>query len=264
MTREVGRWGGVRAAGVGVLVAGAAAALAACGSSGSDADVVAGKQLFVSKCGACHTLGRAGTKGTVGPNLDQAFQQAVKDGMGRDGIEGAVKEQIAHPRAHSQMPAGLVKGDQAVDVAQYIALSTARGGQDTGRLAEAVKKAGGGAPAVAKGGTLEIDTDKTGQLAYVTDRATAPAGQAHGREPEPGLHPARHRHRREGQRRRGDGRRRVEVHRDLREGHLHLLLLGPGPPPGRHGGQAHRQVGTSRRRRPAVASGAPDPARVPT
>ena len=104
MTREVGRWGGVRAAGVGVLVAGAAAVLAACGSSGSDADVVAGKQLFVSKCGACHTLGRAGTKGTVGPNLDQAFQQAVKDGMGRDGIEGAVKEQIAYPRAHSQMP----------------------------------------------------------------------------------------------------------------------------------------------------------------
>ena len=95
----------MRAAGVGVLVAGAAAVLAACGSSGSDADVVAGKQLFVSKCGACHTLGRAGTKGTVGPNLDQAFQQAIKDGMGRDGIEGAVKEQIAHP-ARAQPDAG--------------------------------------------------------------------------------------------------------------------------------------------------------------
>jgi uncharacterized cupredoxin-like copper-binding protein len=177
MRQEVGRWGGVRAAVVGVLVAGAAALLAACGSSGSDADVVAGKQLFVSKCGACHTLGRAGTKGTVGPNLDQAFQQAVKDGMGRGGIEGAVKEQIAHPRANSQMPAGLVKGDSAVAVAQYVATSTARGGQDTGRLAEAVKKAGGGAPAVAKGGTLEIDTDKTGQLAYVTNRASATAGK---------------------------------------------------------------------------------------
>ena len=177
MTEEVGRWGGVRAAGVGVLVAGAAAVLAACGSSGGDADVVAGKQLFVSKCGACHTLARAGTKGTVGPNLDQAFQQAIKDGMGRDGIEGAVKEQIAYPRAHSQMPPKLVTGDKAVDVAQYVATSTARGGQDTGRLADAVKKAGGGAPAVAKGGTLQIDTDKTGQLAYVTNRATATPGK---------------------------------------------------------------------------------------
>src|SRR3954468_4831089 len=177
MRQEVGRWGGVRAAVVGVLVAGTAGVLAACGSSGGDADVAAGKQLFVSKCGSCHTLGRAGTKGTVGPNLDQAFQQAIKDGLGRNGIEGAVKEQIAHPRANSQMPAGLVKGDGAVAVAEYVATSTARGGQDTGRLAEAVKKAGGGAPAVAKSGTLEIDTDKTGQLAYVTDRATATAGK---------------------------------------------------------------------------------------
>ena len=32
-------------------------------------------------------------------------------------------------------------------------------------------------PAVAKGGTLQIDTDKTGQLAYVTNRATATPGK---------------------------------------------------------------------------------------
>ena len=30
----------------------------------SNADLVAGKQLFVAKCGSCHTLARAGTKGT--------------------------------------------------------------------------------------------------------------------------------------------------------------------------------------------------------
>src|SRR3954453_9318226 len=128
------------------LGAAAVAATAGCGQEAvrSNDNVVNGKQLFVSKCGSCHTLGRAGTKGTVGPNLDQAFQQAIKDGLGRNGIEGAVKEQIAHPRANSQMPAGLGKGDSAVAVAEYVATSTARGGQDTGRLAEAVKKAGGG------------------------------------------------------------------------------------------------------------------------
>ena len=49
-------------------------AVGACGSESKDRDVVAGKQEFVKNCGACHTLARAGTKGTAGPNLDDAFQ----------------------------------------------------------------------------------------------------------------------------------------------------------------------------------------------
>lgn len=30
-----------------------------------------GKTIFTSNCGSCHTLAAAGTKGTVGPNLDE-------------------------------------------------------------------------------------------------------------------------------------------------------------------------------------------------
>ncbi|MGA8220007.1 MAG: c-type cytochrome, partial [Solirubrobacterales bacterium] len=30
-----------------------------------------GKDLFVTNCGACHTLAKAGTDGVIGPNLDQ-------------------------------------------------------------------------------------------------------------------------------------------------------------------------------------------------
>jgi cytochrome c6 len=33
-------------------------------------DPAAGKAVFVSNCGSCHTLKAAGSNGTVGPNLD--------------------------------------------------------------------------------------------------------------------------------------------------------------------------------------------------
>lgn len=39
------------------------------------------KSLFTSNCGSCHTLEKAGTSGTVGPNLDEAqptFEKALR------------------------------------------------------------------------------------------------------------------------------------------------------------------------------------------
>ena len=160
-----------------IVVAGLAVNACSLTQNESEVDVVAGKQLFVQKCGSCHMLNRAATKGTTGPNLDQAFQQALKDGMGRSGIRGAVRSQINSPRIGSQMPADLVQGDQADQVAAYVAQSVDRRGQDTGLLATAVKQAGGGKPAVAKGGTLQIDADPTGQLAYVAKQARATPGE---------------------------------------------------------------------------------------
>jgi mono/diheme cytochrome c family protein len=169
-----------------VLAAGASVLVIAAGCGQdivtSDDNVEAGKQAFVSKCGSCHTLARADTKGTVGPNLDAAFQSAVADGERRTTIKGIVYQQILHPARltnHStgtQMPAGLVKGQDARDVAAYVAISAAKAGKDTGLLAEAVKAAGGGKPAVEKNGTLQIDADPGGQLAYVTKKATGQAG----------------------------------------------------------------------------------------
>ena len=46
-------------------------------------DLVNGKANFVQKCASCHTLGRANAQGTQGPNLDEAFQVALRDGMTR-------------------------------------------------------------------------------------------------------------------------------------------------------------------------------------
>jgi mono/diheme cytochrome c family protein len=70
-----------------VLIAACAAAatlaLAGCGTGGyvSGGSQGAGKQLFVDRCGGCHTLADAGTSGAVGPNLDDAkpSQELVTD-----------------------------------------------------------------------------------------------------------------------------------------------------------------------------------------
>jgi mono/diheme cytochrome c family protein len=169
-----------RAALTAALVA-AAPLLTACGSiKDPSADVVAGKQLFVQKCGSCHTLSRAGTKGTQGPNLDQAFQQSLKEGFGETAVRGVIYKQILYPDRlpNSQgikMPPKLVSGDDAHDVAAYVASVAAKPGKDTGLLATAVKAAGGGTT-TEKNGVLTIPADPTGQLAYAYSKATGTAG----------------------------------------------------------------------------------------
>jgi mono/diheme cytochrome c family protein len=109
--------------------------LAACGRD--EPDMENGKAQFVAKCGSCHTLARAGTAGTQGPNLDKAFQTALADGIDRDTVDGIVHKQILHPRKSSIMPAGLVKGDDARDVASYVGYAAAKPGNDQGVLASA-------------------------------------------------------------------------------------------------------------------------------
>ena len=109
--------------------------LAACGRD--EPDLENGKAQFVEKCGSCHTLARAGTAGTQGPNLDKAFQTALADGIDRDTVDGIVHKQILHPRKSSIMPAGLVKGNDARDVASYVGYAAARSGDDQGLLASA-------------------------------------------------------------------------------------------------------------------------------
>jgi mono/diheme cytochrome c family protein len=118
-----------------VVTAAVALPLAACGRD--EPDLSNGKALFTQECGTCHILGRAGTQGTTGPDLDAAFRTALSDGMNRDTVEGVVQKQILHPRANSAMPAGLVKGDDARDVAAYVGFAAARTGEDQGALAQA-------------------------------------------------------------------------------------------------------------------------------
>jgi plastocyanin len=165
------------------IAAAAALALAASGCSvkNNDADVVTGKKLFVQKCGSCHTLARAGTKGTTGPNLDQAFQQSLKEGFGINAVRGVVHKQILYPSRSGLygtgiMPAKLITGKQAEDVAAYVAAVVARPGKDAGLLATAVQPAGSNKPAIEKAGVLTIPADPSGQLLFVNKTAEAKPG----------------------------------------------------------------------------------------
>jgi mono/diheme cytochrome c family protein len=113
--------------------------LGGCAVKHPTANLVRGKQLFISKCGVCHTLSHAGTTGTIGPNLDVAFQQDRKDGIKGTSIEGFVANWIQYPNTQGVMPARLLKGQDAQDVAAYVGLVASVGGKDTGALATAVQ-----------------------------------------------------------------------------------------------------------------------------
>jgi plastocyanin len=153
-------------------------ALSGCGQvkQGENADLIVGKQQFVAKCGACHTLARAGTKGIVGPNLDEAFRASLEEGLERSAIRTVVEGQVQNPNRYGVMPSGLASGSTLTDIAAYVAEVAARPGQDSGLLASAVQAPGAGKPAVEKAGKLELEADPQGQLAYTTSKATATPG----------------------------------------------------------------------------------------
>jgi cbb3-type cytochrome c oxidase subunit III len=106
---------------VGAAVA-AFVALAGCGTGGiasGRGDVQNGGKLFQQKCGGCHVLSAAGTQGTVGPSLDAAFAADRKQGFKESTFVNIVLDQIR--QASAPMPRNLVKGQDAQDVAAYVA-----------------------------------------------------------------------------------------------------------------------------------------------
>ena len=141
---------------VGALGAGLAAAAllaAGCGyggaanAGGQRPDTQSGQQLFTTSCGTCHALSAAGTSGDIGPNLDNAFAADVKQGFPQSAIENAVLDQIrlgsgelatyssgklGSFKVGTPMPANIVKGQDAIDVAAYVASVAGQGGFTTG------------------------------------------------------------------------------------------------------------------------------------
>ena len=102
---------------------------AGCGAVGhltaSSGNAASGKALFQKTCAACHTLADAGTTGTVGPNLDNAFRYDKLQGFDISTIRDVVYGQINYANSdpgtgYPGMPANLLRGQQAKDVAIYV------------------------------------------------------------------------------------------------------------------------------------------------
>jgi mono/diheme cytochrome c family protein len=151
-----------------VALATAVPVLTACNSN--KGDETAGKDLFTQRCGACHVLNDANTKGVQGPNLDAAFGPAIQDGLGRSTVEGVVRHQIDSPQG-KEMPPDLVKGKDADAVAAYVADAVGK---------PPAKAGSGGTSGAAKANAqnvVDVPTDPTGQLAYKFKSATAKAGK---------------------------------------------------------------------------------------
>jgi mono/diheme cytochrome c family protein len=142
-----------------ILAIVAAFALAACGTGGvakqGAGDARTGGELFAQKCGGCHSLASAGTRGTIGPNLDAAFAAVREQGFTDDTILNVVLDQMRLPSppmpaanelfpvcksGTSNQPQGCVTDrNQALDdVAAYVASTAGVNGS------EAKPAAGGG------------------------------------------------------------------------------------------------------------------------
>jgi mono/diheme cytochrome c family protein len=81
------------------------------------AETEAGRELFASACGSCHTLADAETSGTTGPSLDALQPEAST-------VEAAIRDGGAGTGA---MPAGIYSGKEAEQVAAYVATVAGEG-----------------------------------------------------------------------------------------------------------------------------------------
>jgi mono/diheme cytochrome c family protein len=95
------------------------------GSDASDASVPdsleESKELFVVNCGSCHTLAKAGTDGVVGPNLDDTL---APPGSPADPEANKARVLTAIENGvQGRMPAEILAGEQAQQVAEFVAQS---------------------------------------------------------------------------------------------------------------------------------------------
>ena len=140
-------------------------------------DKTNGKELFTAKCASCHTLADAGTTGEIGPNLDDAFADSRRSGLGESTFVQVIMGAIAYPiesppTGAPGMPADIVSGQDAVDVATYVASVAGTGATPTPvptPTTTSTKPGGGGDLAAGK----VVFTDSCGGCHTLADAGTS-------------------------------------------------------------------------------------------
>jgi cytochrome c oxidase subunit 2 len=150
-------------ASLGFLLALVALTATGCGTGGvaTKGDAAHGKQLFTAKCAACHTLADAGSKSTVGPNLDAAFGSDKLQGFKEVTIRQVVADQIKFAGDYGPtgptMPRNLVKGQDVDDVATYVAAVASLSAKPGSPAPSTPPSSGGGGGISAAGKKAFID-----------------------------------------------------------------------------------------------------------
>jgi mono/diheme cytochrome c family protein len=76
-----------------------------------------GRELFATNCATCHALKASSSTGAIGPNLD-----VLRPAEGL--VENAIL--VGRARGKGNMPGGLLTGEDAKDVASYVAAVAGR------------------------------------------------------------------------------------------------------------------------------------------
>jgi mono/diheme cytochrome c family protein len=84
-------------------------------SEGLSEDESLGKDLFRQTCSSCHSLAAVNARGVTGPNLDEIG--IGDDESGRNRVLNAIENGGS---GQKRMPAGLLEGEEARQVADYV------------------------------------------------------------------------------------------------------------------------------------------------
>lgn len=99
-------------------------------------DLKSGQTLFEINCGTCHTLYAAGTDGNFGPDLDDLLAPSgppegptaadtIKATEGR--VLNAIEVGADSTTTPGRMPGGIIDGEQAEEVAEFVAATAGEG-----------------------------------------------------------------------------------------------------------------------------------------
>ena len=92
-----------------------------------------GQDLFQTNCGNCHTLYAAGTDGNFAPDLDELLspsgppedEATIKATKKR--VLNAIDNGVDSTTTAGRMPPGILSGEQAEEVAEFVAATAGEG-----------------------------------------------------------------------------------------------------------------------------------------